>query len=580
MTDKSTREAAKRPLSPTSEVGSPSPQEHSDTSQNISVTLPMFNPDAPGADAAAWCKTVDMILSERPLEGGALVMALSKSLLGNSSQWLSQICFAEMSWLEFKDLLLHRYEGIEPPSAVLLNILNGRPSANESLSVYGSRLVTSLLTKWKGMSQEEIAVSLVLAHTSQIEPRLQSSVFTTNIKTRNELQQLLKAFAFNKVSDYSGLDQGPDRKKFKAQAQIKCHYCGKIGHKAFECRKKKEEERNVAKPNHHAGKPLAGRERSAVTCFKCGNPGHIASVCMKGTTSANNFNNEKRVDMCAVLEPTSIMKQMGESFIFFFDSGAECSLVKEKLCNKLAGKRIYNTRSGKTRCLPVIPRAFRWSVINHVHEAIMHLGWQKTLNKVYEQYWFEGKVQMELHPIPKVEIPWHTVHIDISGKLSGKNDLKEYIIVQIDAFTNPLELLIGKQARPLGMLPIISEPKIDCKEARAEAKENMDKNAKYDKSRVDQNKAKVVKHGIGDHVLLRSEERHQTKLDPKFKRPFVVTELLEGDRYLLKSLTSKRTYKYPHESLRKLPDNRVASELLKESDGVEIDAEDELRSVT
>jgi len=128
MTDKSTREAAKRPLSPTPEVGSPSPQEHSDgvlqailetqnqnflrllntaqttsaaASQSNSVTLPMFNPDVPGADAAAWCKTVDLIISERPLEGGTLVMALSKSLLGNSSQWLSQICFAGMSWLEW-----------------------------------------------------------------------------------------------------------------------------------------------------------------------------------------------------------------------------------------------------------------------------------------------------------------------------------------------------------------------------------------------------------------------------------------------------------------------------------------------
>jgi len=270
-------------------------------------------------------------------------MALCKSLLGNSSQWLSQICFAGMSWLEFKDLFLHRYEGIKPPSAVLLNILNGRPNANESLSVYGSRLVTSLLTKWKRMSQEEIAVSLVLAITSQTDPRLQSSVFTTNIKTRNELQQLLKAFAFSKVSDNSGLDQGPDRKRFKEQAQIKCHYCGKMGHKAFECRKKKGEERNDAKPIHHTGKPFTGRERSGVTCFKWGNPVHIASACAKGTTSTHNYNNEKRVDMCAVLEPTGIMKQMGESFIFFFDSGAECSLVKEKLCNKLAGKRIYNT---------------------------------------------------------------------------------------------------------------------------------------------------------------------------------------------------------------------------------------------
>jgi len=88
----------------------------------------------------------------------------------------------------------------------------------------------------------------------------------------------------------------------------------------------------------------------------------------------------------------------------------------------------------------------------------MHLGWEKTLDKVYDYYWFEGmakyvrrfvencitcrgsksssgKLQIELHPIPKVNIPWHTVHIDISGKLSGKSDRKEYVIVQIDAFT-------------------------------------------------------------------------------------------------------------------------------------------------
>lgn len=46
-----------------------------------------------------------------------------------------------------------------------------------------------------------------------------------------------------------------------------------------------------------------------------------------------------------------------------------------------------------------------------------------------------GKMQAELHPIPKVDIPWHTVHIDITGKMSGKNDLKEYVIVLVDAFT-------------------------------------------------------------------------------------------------------------------------------------------------
>jgi hypothetical protein len=46
-----------------------------------------------------------------------------------------------------------------------------------------------------------------------------------------------------------------------------------------------------------------------------------------------------------------------------------------------------------------------------------------------------GKSQIQMHPIPKVSRPWHTVHIDISGKLTGKSDLKEYVFVVIDAFS-------------------------------------------------------------------------------------------------------------------------------------------------
>lgn len=53
--------------------------------------------------------------------------------------------------------------------------------------------------------------------------------------------------------------------------------------------------------------------------------------------------------------------------------------------------------------------------------------------KLTKQYLF--LLPIELHPILKVEIPWHTIHIDITGKLSGKTDQKEYIIVQLDAFT-------------------------------------------------------------------------------------------------------------------------------------------------
>jgi hypothetical protein len=59
----------------------------------------------------------------------------------------------------------------------------------------------------------------------------------------------------------------------------------------------------------------------------------------------------------------------------------------------------------------------------------------------------------------------------------------------------------------------------------------------------------------GDFVLRKNEERNQTKLDPKFRGLFV------RDRYTLKTLDGKRSYKDSHDRLRKMPDSCVPAEL-------------------
>lgn len=38
--------------------------------------------------------------------------------------------------------------------------------------------------------------------------------------------------------------------------------------------------------------------------------------------------------------------------------------------------------------LPVVPRSLKWTLINHIHSELQHLGSDKTLDKLYEQYWF------------------------------------------------------------------------------------------------------------------------------------------------------------------------------------------------
>lgn len=138
---------------------------------------------------------------------------------------------------------------------------------------------------------------------------------------------------------------------------------------------------------------------------------------------------------------------------------------------------------------------------------------------------------------------------------------------------SPLELLIGKVARPFGMIVDQDDKEIDISDVRQKAIDNIEINAKYDKSRFDKNKAKIVSFKVGDFVLIKNEERNQTKLDPKFRGPFVVTETLDGNRYTLKSLMGNRTYKYCHENLRKMPESHIPSELDASDDQEVVDQE-------
>ncbi|CAH2088849.1 unnamed protein product [Euphydryas editha] len=237
-----------------------------------------------------------------------------------------------------------------------------------------------------------------------------------------------------------------------------------------------------------------------------------------------------------------------------------------------------------------------------------------------------GKVQARLHPIPKVGTPWHTIHVDATGRLSGKSDQKEYVFVIIDAFTKyvllfhtvnidskssikavkdsvalfgtPTRIIAdqgrcfaskefkefcdssninlhlistgssranGQVARPLSLMAADDvEPEVNLNIVRDNALRNIESAASYEKRRFDQTKAKFNKFSVGDFVLIMNEERNQTKLDQKFKGPFEVIEVLEGDRYNLKALNCNRTYKYAHDKLRKMPENQSITDEIEE----------------
>lgn len=354
------------------------------------VDLPEFNPEKTDTDARSWSATADLCFAEKPLSGGQLVVALSKALKGAASTWLSQIAYHGMTWNEFKVLFTTRFISSETLAGTLVNLHGDKPNEKESLAAYASRLITSLSNQWKDSSKDQIAIATVLAHVSQFDTRLQRLAFTTNITTREKLQQELHAFSHlkRKASTLSEPSSASDIKRAKIST-IKCFLCGKLGHKKSECRSYKPNDnkgRHVAYPasTQTAEKPAA----KPLVCYKCGKPGHIAIRCMSGSSQAagsgsgggsasGSAHSERRVDVCVVQTPTGTMEHKGELFSFSFDSGAECSLVKEKVAAKLCGKRFNSVVSmtgiGQTRVLSTEQISCCVTINDHPLELLLHV---------------------------------------------------------------------------------------------------------------------------------------------------------------------------------------------------------------
>ncbi|XP_039492175.1 uncharacterized protein LOC120452148 [Drosophila santomea] len=185
---------------------------------------------------------------------------------------------------------------------MFLNMLTKRPTDGECLATHASRMVTELTTKWREMETEEIAVSVTLALLASFDNRLQRLTFTSNVQSRGDLQSELKAFTFNKRKSGFVEQQTEAHPKRQKPLSMECHFCGKFGHKMFECRLRKQQqpasnnERHDRYDEHQRGKPN-------VTCYKCGECGQ----CTQKESDKKTFIREKRVEQCSVAVPKGYM---------------------------------------------------------------------------------------------------------------------------------------------------------------------------------------------------------------------------------------------------------------------------------
>lgn len=111
--------------------------------------------------------------------------------------------------------------------------------------------------------------------------------------------------------------------------------------------------------------------------------------------------------------------------------------------------RVYRvTDNGELRWL--VPKGVRFQLLRKNHDEVGHFGFDKTLQRVKALFWFprmrkfirkyvaaclecahhklpSGRKEGSLHPIPKVDIPMHTLHADHLGPFPKSKRGNTYI---------------------------------------------------------------------------------------------------------------------------------------------------------
>lgn len=126
----------------------------------------------------------------------------------------------------------------------------------------------------------------------------------------------------------------------------------------------------------------------------------------------------------------------------------------------------------------VVPKGVRWQLLKANHDDIGHFSFDKTYEKIKNNYWFAkmrrfikkyvesclecayakvpaGKRAGELHPIEKTDHPFHTLHIDHLGPFIRSKRKNCYLLLVIDAFTKFIILVPVKSTKTVHSIRVL-----------------------------------------------------------------------------------------------------------------------------
>ncbi|XP_037875869.1 uncharacterized protein LOC119630446 [Bombyx mori] len=304
------------------------------------IYLPSFDPDT-SVGVREWCQHIDKAIETYRLNDFDIRMKVGSLLKGRAKMWVDDWMVTAASWAELRNNLITTFEPENRYSRDIARFREHMYDSSKDISEFLSRAWVLWRRITKDKLPNEDAVEAVIGCVN--DEKLRIELLNTRATTVPELISVASSVrAMKRFHQGSNKLSTNKRPRFlnSTSSNSSYHICKRTNHTTNECYYKmvtesKPEQRN--KTTTETTKEVTSYQNDKTTiCSFCKIPGHSFETCFKRERALTS-----NVNYVAGSKLAPIQVKFGsKSFQAIFDSGAECSLMRESVAAQIPGKRL------------------------------------------------------------------------------------------------------------------------------------------------------------------------------------------------------------------------------------------------
>lgn len=313
-------------------------QESGNKVKITDIFLPSYDPDGT-VGVREWCDHISTAKLSYQLSDYDLRMKVTSLLKGRAKMWADSWLVTTSTWDELRQNIITTFE---PESRYSRDILRFREHSYDQSKDISEFLSQSWLL-WRRVTKDKLdssdAVEAVIGTIN--DERLRIELMNARATSVPELISVASSIR-KRPSQHNSNQTLHKRARLSLdnRTTITCSFCKKTGHTFNNCRSRlfsQTVEKNAPTPASGTPKPSGVKH-----CSFCSKPGHTFETCFRREKQISSNVNSVITDKTCL---NTMKIQIGNLLLnAIFDSGAECSILRESVASKIPGRRSQSVK--------------------------------------------------------------------------------------------------------------------------------------------------------------------------------------------------------------------------------------------